>query len=319
MPNDPTGRALQLLSLLQTHRLWSGAELSERLEVTQRTVRRDVDRLRELGYPVDAAPGTGRRLPPRGRDAPRHPRARRRRSRCCRCRSALGAGAAIGGMEESSLRALTKIEQLAAQSLADRCRRCIRASRRCRGGVPTMSSIPNPSAWPQRRVETVRRFVSTTADVTVKPAGDSSSHINSSPPVVVGTSSRGTSVATTGAPFASIGSATSGSPAVDSHPARSQAATQRHSSHPHSAQHSVTMKRRWPSTLGSPKSRTCSDGWTTHPCESERRHVCVEIRSEDLGRLAMTVARIALTAPVGVIEPTDLADIIRQLATHLTV
>src|SRR6056297_3754999 len=72
MPKDPTGRALLLLSLLQTHRRWSGAELSERLEVTERTVRRDVDRLRELGYRVDATSGTeggyrlaiGTHLPP---------------------------------------------------------------------------------------------------------------------------------------------------------------------------------------------------------------------------------------------------------------
>ena len=42
MPEGPTGRALQLLSLLQTHRLWRGAELAERLEVTERTVRRYV-------------------------------------------------------------------------------------------------------------------------------------------------------------------------------------------------------------------------------------------------------------------------------------
>ena len=48
---------LRLLSLLQSHRDWSGAELADRLEVSPRTVRRDVDRLRVLGYPVDATPG----------------------------------------------------------------------------------------------------------------------------------------------------------------------------------------------------------------------------------------------------------------------
>lgn len=54
----PTSRLLSLLSVLQTARTWSGPELARRLEVTQRTVRRDVDRLRELGYPVEATLGT---------------------------------------------------------------------------------------------------------------------------------------------------------------------------------------------------------------------------------------------------------------------
>lgn len=57
--SDPTGRSLRLLSLLQTHRHWSGGELRERLGVSERTLRRDVDRLRELGYDVTATPGTG--------------------------------------------------------------------------------------------------------------------------------------------------------------------------------------------------------------------------------------------------------------------
>ncbi len=48
---------LRLLSLLQSHRDWSGADLADRLEVSPRTLRRDIDRLRSLGYPVDAAPG----------------------------------------------------------------------------------------------------------------------------------------------------------------------------------------------------------------------------------------------------------------------
>lgn len=55
---DPTSRLLTLLSLLQTSRAWSGRELAERLDITQRTVRRDVDRLREMGYPIDAELGT---------------------------------------------------------------------------------------------------------------------------------------------------------------------------------------------------------------------------------------------------------------------
>ena len=70
--SDPTARALRLLSLLQTHRSWPGRELRQRLGVSDRTLRRDVDRLRELGYEVHARPGVdggyqlaaGTRLPP---------------------------------------------------------------------------------------------------------------------------------------------------------------------------------------------------------------------------------------------------------------
>jgi predicted DNA-binding transcriptional regulator YafY len=69
---ETPGRLLRLLSLLQMHRDWPGTELAERLGVTTRTVRRDVDRLRELGYPVHAVMGpvggyrlgAGAELPP---------------------------------------------------------------------------------------------------------------------------------------------------------------------------------------------------------------------------------------------------------------
>ncbi|GAB90537.1 helix-turn-helix transcriptional regulator [Gordonia rhizosphera] len=56
---ETSARLLALLTLLQARREWSGAELAERLDVTTRTVRRDVDKLRELGYPVDATAGVG--------------------------------------------------------------------------------------------------------------------------------------------------------------------------------------------------------------------------------------------------------------------
>ena len=56
---DPTSRALSLLGLLQSRPSWRGAELAERLGVTPRTLRRDIDRLRELGYTVEAEPGPG--------------------------------------------------------------------------------------------------------------------------------------------------------------------------------------------------------------------------------------------------------------------
>lgn len=69
---NTSSRTLRLLSLLQNHRFWPGAELADRLGVSPRTLRRDVDRLRELGYPVTAHPGveggyqlaSGAALPP---------------------------------------------------------------------------------------------------------------------------------------------------------------------------------------------------------------------------------------------------------------
>jgi len=69
---ETTQRVLRLLGLLESRTSWQASELAERLEVTQRTVRRDVTRLRELGYPIESARGVeggyrlgaGRRLPP---------------------------------------------------------------------------------------------------------------------------------------------------------------------------------------------------------------------------------------------------------------
>ncbi len=55
---DTTARALSLLNLLQTHRHWPGSELADRLGVTERTVRRDVERLREFGYRIESTPGS---------------------------------------------------------------------------------------------------------------------------------------------------------------------------------------------------------------------------------------------------------------------
>lgn len=120
---ETSARLLRLLSLLQAHRDWSGDDLAGRMGVTTRTVRRDVDRLRRLGYPVDATPGTGGGyrlgvgavLPPLLLDDEEA------------VAVAVGLrGAATGGItgiEESSVRALTKLEQV----LPARLRRRIRA------------------------------------------------------------------------------------------------------------------------------------------------------------------------------------------------
>ncbi|MCG7323742.1 helix-turn-helix transcriptional regulator, partial [Arsenicicoccus bolidensis] len=69
---DTTARALRLLSLLQSRPVWAGPDLVADLHVTDRTLRRDMQRLRDLGYRVESAAGTGggyrlvtgRELPP---------------------------------------------------------------------------------------------------------------------------------------------------------------------------------------------------------------------------------------------------------------
>ncbi|MFE0456567.1 helix-turn-helix transcriptional regulator [Streptomyces sp. NPDC058914] len=109
---ETSARLLRLLSLLQAHREWSGAELAERLGVTARTVRRDVERLRELGYPVNASPGTGggyqlgagAELPPLLLDDDEAVAV------AVGLRTAAGQG--IEGIGETSVRALAKLEQV---------------------------------------------------------------------------------------------------------------------------------------------------------------------------------------------------------------
>jgi predicted DNA-binding transcriptional regulator YafY len=108
---ETSARLLKLLSLLQTHRDWSGAQLADRLGVTTRTVRRDVDRLRGLGYPVHALRGTagyrlgaGTSLPPLLLDDDEAVAV------VLGLRTA--AGGSVAGIEETSLRALTKLEQV---------------------------------------------------------------------------------------------------------------------------------------------------------------------------------------------------------------
>ncbi len=107
-----SARLLRLLSLFQAQRYWSGVELSKRLDITGRTLRRDVDRLRSLGYPVHSTSGTaggyqlgaGANLPPLLLDDEEA------------VAVALGlrtsASGNVTGIEEASVRALQKLEQV---------------------------------------------------------------------------------------------------------------------------------------------------------------------------------------------------------------
>jgi predicted DNA-binding transcriptional regulator YafY len=109
---DTSARLLRLLSLFQARRYWSGAELSRRLEVTARTLRRDVDRLRSLGYPVQSATGAaggyqlgaGANLPPLLLDD--------EEAVAVAVGLRTAASGTVAGIEEASVRALAKLEQV---------------------------------------------------------------------------------------------------------------------------------------------------------------------------------------------------------------
>jgi predicted DNA-binding transcriptional regulator YafY len=109
---NTSSRMLRLLSLLQTHRYWPGMELAGRLGVSVRTLRRDVDRLRELGYPVDAHRGleggyqlaAGAALPPLVLDDDE--------AVALTIGLRIAAQGAVAGIEESSVRALAKVSQI---------------------------------------------------------------------------------------------------------------------------------------------------------------------------------------------------------------
>ena len=128
-----SARLLSLLSLLQMRREWTGSELAERLEVGARTIRRDVDKLRSLGYPVEAAPGVagGYRLGAGGELPPLLLDDAEAVAVAVGLRTA--ATGSIAGIEETSVRALAKLEQV----LPSRLRRRVRAL-----GDATTSFVP---------------------------------------------------------------------------------------------------------------------------------------------------------------------------------
>ncbi|WP_329119510.1 helix-turn-helix transcriptional regulator [Streptomyces sp. NBC_01353] len=117
---DTPARLLNLLSLLQTPREWPGSELADRLSVSARTIRRDIDRLRELGYPVEATKGAvggyrlvaGAAMPPLLLDD--------EEAVAIAVGLRAGAGHAIEGVEEASVRALAKLEQVLPSRLRHR-------------------------------------------------------------------------------------------------------------------------------------------------------------------------------------------------------
>ncbi|HEY7076985.1 MAG TPA: YafY family protein [Solirubrobacteraceae bacterium] len=110
--SNTSARLLDLLSLLQARRDWPGAQLAERLGVSGRTIRRDVERLRELGYPVESVTGpaggyrlrAGTAMPPLLLDE--------EEAIAIAVGLRTAARASVTGIEETSIRALVKLEQV---------------------------------------------------------------------------------------------------------------------------------------------------------------------------------------------------------------
>ncbi|MBK7859907.1 MAG: WYL domain-containing protein [Archangiaceae bacterium] len=134
-----SARLLRLLSLLQQRRFWGGAELARELEVTGRSVRRDVERLRSLGYPVHATAGVGggyqlgagKELPPLPLDDDEA------------VAVAVGLRAAmtgpVAGLESASIRALGKLEKVLPKRLRKRLSALNEVSVRMAGGARLVS------------------------------------------------------------------------------------------------------------------------------------------------------------------------------------
>jgi predicted DNA-binding transcriptional regulator YafY len=139
---ETSGRLLKLLSLLQTRRDWPGGELAERLGVSGRTIRRDVERLRELGYPVDAVTGpaggyrlhAGTAMPPLLLDDDE--------AVAIAVGLRTAAGASVTGIEETSIRALVKLEQV----LPSHLRRRVNALSSVLATLPASGPMVDPEA-----------------------------------------------------------------------------------------------------------------------------------------------------------------------------
>lgn len=135
---DTAMRLLSLLSLLQGERDWTGGELADRLGVSARTVRTDVDRLRGLGYDVHATPGVGgyrlghggASVPPLLLDGDE--------AVAVAVGLRTGVNCIIGGMEETSVRALSKLERV----LPSRLRQQVRTLNRYTVPLPSTQPVP---------------------------------------------------------------------------------------------------------------------------------------------------------------------------------
>jgi predicted DNA-binding transcriptional regulator YafY len=139
--SETASRLLELLSLLQARRDWPGTELAARLEVSGRTVRRDIERLRRLGYPVQSLSGpaggyrlsAGSAMPPLLLDDDE--------AIAIAVGLRTAARASVAGIEETAVRALVKLEQI----LPSHLRRRVSAL----GAATLTLPVSGPSVDPQ--------------------------------------------------------------------------------------------------------------------------------------------------------------------------
>ena len=149
---ETSARLLRLLSLLQARRDWTSPELAARLGVTTRTIRNDINRLRDLGYPVEARPGVagGYRLGSGGALPPLLLDDEEAVAVAVGLRTA--ASASIAGIEETSVRALAKLQQVLPSRL------------RHRVSAVQSATLPMPSPGPQVDPDTLTVIASACRD-----------------------------------------------------------------------------------------------------------------------------------------------------------
>src|SRR6266566_2428547 len=149
---ETSARLLRLLGLLQTRRDWTSAELATRLDVTTRTIRNDMARLRALGYPIEARPGVagGYRLGAGGSLPPLLLDDEETVAVAIGLRTA--ASGSIAGIEETSVRALAKLQQV----LPSRLRHRVTAFQ--------SYALPMPSRGPQADPEVLTVIASACRD-----------------------------------------------------------------------------------------------------------------------------------------------------------